>query len=424
MRAGPGLLAALLVTSVAAPSWAGQRAATASDPPADRRTEPQRSVEFSWNDRLSLSFGDLLHLDFRGLLQTGTVRSASATAAADGGDDLDKGRLGVEGTIAGVFDFEVTRALEGARPWRDVYVDYRQFDAARLQAGRFKLPFSLDENTGTRNLDFVNRSMAASALAPGRDQGVMLHGRVWGRALSYEAGVFAHDGDNARVRDDGSIAAGTTAAFRLETLIGGKSGVHAAVAVTSSDVPATLWTIRGRTTLEDTFFPAALWVQGRRQRFGVETQWTGGPVSLKGEYMQLTQERRGQGVQGDLTPVAASGWYVSGTWAINGRQKSRKQASHAASVLKGGAGAWEAAVRVEALTFGDLEAEGSSSSPRATTVLGNRDRALTLGLNWYMSPNLKMQTNVIRDALRDPSRGPVPAQPSYWSGVVRLQVAM
>jgi hypothetical protein len=35
-----------------------------------------------------------------------------------------------------------------------------------------------------------------------------------------------------------------------------------------------------------------------------------------------------------------------------------------------------------------------------------------------------MQTNIIRDALSDPARGPVPAQPSYWSGVVRLQVAM
>ena len=55
---------------------------------------------------------------------------------------------------------------------------------------------------------------------------------------------------------------------------------------------------------------------------------------------------------------------------------------------------------------------------------GNRDRALKLGLNWYLSPNLKMQSNLIRDALSDPARGPVPTQPSYWSGVVRLQVAM
>jgi phosphate-selective porin OprO/OprP len=417
------LLATLLVTSVAAPGWAEQRAAAAPEPQLDSTTEPQRTVEFRWNDRPSLSFGDLLRVDFRALLQSGTARSASPSATADDGDDLDKGRVGVEGTLAGILDFEVTRALDDARPWRDVYVDYRQFDAARLQAGRFKLPFSLDENTGNRNLDFVHRSMAASALAPGRDQGVMMHGRIWGRALSYEAGLFAHDGDNARVRHDGSIAAETTAAFRLSTLIGGKSGVHAAVAMTTSDVPATLWTIRGRTTLDDTFFPATLWVQGRRQRFGIESQWTGGPVSLKGEYMRLTQERLEQGVEGNLTPVAASGWYVSGTWVINRGQKSRKRASHATSVFKGGAGAWEAAVRLEALTFGELGA-GGSSSPRAATVLGNGDRALTLGLNWYLSPNLKMQTNVIRDALSDPSRGPVPAQASYWSSVVRLQVAM
>ena len=412
------LLAALLITSVAAPVWAEQRAVAAPEPHADSTTEPQRNVDFSWSDRPSLSFGDVLRVDFRALLQVGTVRSASPSATADGGDDLDKGRVGVEGTLARVVDFEVTRALDDARPWRDVYMDYRQFRVAQLQAGRFKVPFSLDENTGNRNLDFVHRSMAASALAPGRDQGVMMHGRIWGRALSYEAGLFAHDGDNARVHHDGSIAAGTTAAFRLSTRIGGKSGVHAAVAMTTSDVPATLWTIRGRTTLEDKFFPTALWVQGRRQRLGIESQWAGGPVSLKGEYMRLTQERLEQAVEGALTPVAASGWYLSGTWAINNGKKSRRKASEATSVFKGGAGAWEAAVRLESLTFGAL-GEGSSS-PRAATVLGNRDRALTLGLN----PNLKMQSNLLRDALSDPARGPVPTQPSYWSGVVRLQVAM
>ena len=67
---------------------------------------------------------------------------------------------------------------------------------------------------------------------------------------------------------------------------------------------------------------------------------------------------------------------------------------------------------------------GASASPRAEEVLGNRNRALTLGLNWYLSPHLRLQGNVIRDALRDPLRGPRPEQPAYWSSVLRLQVGM
>ena len=135
------------------------------------------------------------------------------------------------------------------------------------------------------------------------------------------------------------------------------------------------------------------------------------------------QERRGQGIQGDLAPVTSNGWYVSGIWMVNPGRKSRKP-SPAQSVLKGGRGTWEVAVRLEALTFGTLDGEGASASPRAETVLGNRDRALTLGLNWYLSPHLKLQTNVIRDALHHPVSGAAGARPSYWSSVLRLQVAM
>jgi hypothetical protein len=47
--------------------------------------------------------------------------------------------------------------------WGDVYLDYRQFDAVRVQGGKFKLPFSLDENTSAANLDFVYRSMVRRA---------------------------------------------------------------------------------------------------------------------------------------------------------------------------------------------------------------------------------------------------------------------
>ena len=417
----------VLALAATAPSESFGQEPARADVKAVDRAETRPSIEFTWADRPSFTFGDRLRIDFRGRLQVDKTRSEVESASSRGGADVEKQRVGIEGSFGKILDFEVSRELtDERRPWRDAYVDYRQFAAARLQAGRFKIPFSLDENTGAGNLDFVNRSMAASALAPGRDQGVMLHGRFWGRALSYEAGVFTHDGDNARARDDLSVAGGRTAAFRVSSMIGGKSGVHTALAVTTTEVPSTVWTIAGRTPLDATFFPAALWVQGTRRRIGVEARWVGGPVSVQSEYMRLEQERLAQSVQGGaLDPVVASGWYVSGTWALTGERKAKRLQSQARSVFRGGRGAVELAARVEALTFGDLSADkGASASPRAETVLGNRDLALTLGANWYLSPHLKLQANVIRDALRDPLRGPLPAQPAYWSSVVRLQVGM
>lgn len=421
-------IGALVLTLASGVAGAGQaqvvadgRAWSDDPPPATARPEARQAVEVSWDDRPSIRFGDRLRVAVRARVQTGTSRSE-----AEDGADLERRRIGLEGSFGKLLQFEVTRELAHSRPWRDAYVDYRQFPAARVQVGRFKLPFSLDENTGAGGQDFVSRSMVASALAPGRDQGVMVHGRVWRKVLSYEAGVFAHDGDNARARDDLSMPAGRTAAFRVSSAFGGKAGVHAAFAAASSDVPATIWTIRGRTPLEATFFPSALWVQGARRRIGVEARWARGPFALQSEYIRLTQERLFQSVQGGaLDPVVAKGWYVAGTWALAGDRKAQRRRSPGASVLQSGPGAVELAVRLEALTFGHLgDAADASVSSRAETVLGNRNRTLTLGLNWYLGPHLRLQGNVIRDALWDPLRGALPAAPAYWSSVLRVQVGM
>ena len=71
-------------------------------------------------------------------------------------------------------------------------------DAVQVRAGKFKIPFGLEQLTGISNLDFVYRSLSASYLAPARDIGVAVHGRFFDRGLNYWAGWFRQDGDNAR----------------------------------------------------------------------------------------------------------------------------------------------------------------------------------------------------------------------------------
>ena len=74
------------------------------------------------------------------------------------------------------------RSLEGRVP------DFRQWTVFRVQVGHFQHPFSLDENTSPVDLDFAYRSRAAAQLAPGRDWGVMVHGRLLRSIIGYEAG--------------------------------------------------------------------------------------------------------------------------------------------------------------------------------------------------------------------------------------------
>ncbi len=163
---------------------------------------PQSKTGFHWEDHPTLVLGENTRIAFRA--RFGFVDRTSDAPLPDDEDrtlDLARKRIGVEGVIVGLFGFQVERELEEDDPWRDVYVNYQQFDAVQVMGGKFKLPFSLEENTSSTNLDFAYRSLAATYLAPGRDIGVMVHGRVVNRIIRYEVGIFEHDGQNARARN-------------------------------------------------------------------------------------------------------------------------------------------------------------------------------------------------------------------------------
>jgi hypothetical protein len=48
----------------------------------------------------------------------------------------------------------------------------------------------------------------------------------------------------------------------------------------------------------------------------------------------------------------------------------------------------------------------------------------SFGVNWYLNRWVKVQFNLIRDELTDPSLGPLPLQPSFWSRVWRVQLTL
>lgn len=315
-----------------------------------------------------------------------------------------------------MFDYQVEYEL-GAHEWRDVYLDYRQFKTVQVRAGIFKLPFGLDENTSATNLDFIYRSRIASRLAPGRDRGISVHGRVWKKVISYEGGVFRNDGDNARPSQSARVFGKRTLAARVlaHPFRGSKSALadlQIGGAISSTDVPLGFPAVRARTVFGASFYDSDVWVQGRRQRTGLEARWQPGRVAIQSEYIRLTDERRGQSVEdGDLSPLVAQGWYVSGTYALT-RKRNRY-------------GRVELAARVETLKFGSKSrGQERSTSTRADAVLGNIDRVTTVGANWHVNRWVKVQANLIREEIGRPSMGPLPERASFWSRAFRLQLTL
>lgn len=404
--------------------------AAAQESQGDSSARQSDGWVFRWKEHPEIEWSGGLRVEFYARFQ-GEGRASQAAIERGNGDGFDVGRrrIGVAGEIGNRLEFQVEGELEERAPWRDVYLNYWPLAGVQLQGGQFKLPFGLEETTGGTKLDFVYRSLVSTRLAPGRDSGLMAHGRLFKKVLDYELGVFAHDGGNARPNGGDRVFGGRTLAGRvtIEPFRGaGPLGdLQGAVAFTRSRVPEGFPALRGRSVLGVSFFEPDLWVQGHRRRHGVHLRWRPGPFSVASEYVRVSDDRRGQSVDGtDLLPFLARGWYVSGTWVVAGANRATSVDNPRRPLFGGGFGSIQLAVRVERLSLGDdSRSELSSTSQRAESIQGNRDTATTFGATWYPTRWIRIRANVIREDVGDPARGPLPHL-GFWSRVVGFQFAI
>jgi phosphate-selective porin OprO/OprP len=392
----------------------------------------QQKRGLTWDDRPTIVFGEDVTLGVR-------VKLQFDWRAFD--PDLDEDtfsfqarRLGLKGQLTRHFDYEIEREAEEDGSWKDVYLNWTTFDAVRIKGGRFKMPFGFEQNTGPTDLDFAYRSLGSSAIAPGRDKGGMVYGRFFGRALTYEAGLFDTDGDNGKLREPQFVQAGEE--VRLGPTFSGRVGfdplrpfagdpfesLRMGVAYTNGALPEGLNSLRGEAVHGFDYFPP-VYVKGRRQRLGVELDWTPGPTGFKAEWMQAREDRLKQGLgDRDLSDVISDAWYVSGTWLVTGEDKD-DNVNPRRALFRGGIGAIEVGARYDQLGFRSASTSGPPlRNPRAQHILPNVDRIWTAGVNWYVNRWVKVVANAIHESFEDEQRTPEAGVTTFWSGVFRLQI--
>jgi phosphate-selective porin OprO/OprP len=393
--------------------------------PASGQTPSGLRLADNGRPTLQLPFGELV---FRGRVAT-TIQSPSRDRGTVWPDPRwQTRRLQVEGTVFEKIEFEVSREFGDAdEPERDAFANIRFARAFELRAGQFKVPFGHDALIGGANLDFVYRSLAGRQLAPGRDLGVMAHGRSKGRRFAYQAGLFRRDGDNARTSQTrggrlalaGRVVVAPFAASANRAL----SAVEVGGAVVTSDLDDSLG-LRGRTVFGEGVFFDRVFVDGRRLRRGIEAAWAHGPASISGEYITVSDQRLGMGAAGEVLPsVTASGWYIAGAWVLTGERKDgRVDPEH--DLFGDGYGALELVARIERLSFGAPSAPEAPASPLAVLPVPNADRAATVGLAWYLNRYLKVSASAVFESIADPSRSPRPGSGRVPTAVLQFQAAL
>lgn len=344
----------------------------------------------------------------RGVIDADVVHFAERAGGYDynDGTGFRRARLGFEGTAFKDWAWRLEVDFAGnVVAIQDAYLQYNGFKPLSITLGQFKAPFGLESNNSDNYNSFIERGMFTNAFGTvGAERRIGASVAVLREKFTFTAGVF---GDNESVgRSAGAPVTsapdesyGVNARATWEPLLDPGRIVHVGAAgywraglksgdiddgVRLSDRPNVR--VDGGNIVDSGVIPNV----ENLYYLGVEASAVLGPISLHGEYGHLEIDR----FKG-FRDISADGFYVYGSWFLTGetrpfrngnfdRLRPRNDFSN-----KGGTGAIELLLRYDDLDVGD------------TTVVartGNRANSLTAGVNWYLTPNFKLQFNYIRFA--------------------------
>lgn len=395
----------------------------AEAPPAKPAEKPT-DVGFEFKDGLKFESADG---NFKGHIGGRVIEHARVsldrpddTTAGDRRPDgffVRQARLEMSGLFYKQFEFKVqmdapTAAAADGGTLQDGYIGWVPMKEFNLRFGQFKEPFSQEEITSTRFIDFVDRSVL-NRLVPGRDIGIMVHGNLFEAAcdLHYEVAVFNGSGRAIFDTDDEKDVAARLQAYPLKSIDsdwtkGLRVGVAGTVGSADQESAYPDYVVPDTTTrwLD---VDATVLNKGARERLGFEMAWNIGPVGLRGEYATRSSEVR-ETTAGVIRKdrIRDEAWYAAATWLVTGEAKpmdGRVAPAEPFDVEAGTWGAFELALRYAmSRTDDDIFANGFATGSVGTAT-DNTDRidSLTAGFNWYLSRNFRFSFNWVHNWFAD-----------------------
>ena len=292
----------------------------------------------------------------------------------------------------------------GPGGFTDTYVGLRNIPyVGTLTVGHFKEPFSLEELTSDNFTTFMERGQP-NGLSPARNLGIQLSNAYLGEPkkerLTYAVGVFKNT-DNWPSANDADEDQGASVTGRLTALpwykYSGEQLLHVGLSYSHRNPDgATINRYQLQPSPENRFTQfrwlnsegfAGFRLQDARtdnvDLFGLESALVYGPFSLQGEYMLSKNETT---FGGDLD---FDGYYIQASYFLTGEYRAYKNANGIFDRIKPkqnfawgkGIGAWEVAARFSSLDLNDGGVRG-----------GEADN-ITLGVNWYLNPNMRWMLN-------------------------------
>lgn len=299
--------------------------------------------------------------------------------------ELRRVRTGVEGRLAGYYDYKIEYDFgRGGSVLTDGFLGLTHFDAANIRMGRYKVPFSAEELTSSNSIRFVERSMI-NRFAPSRMIGISVLGKSGN--FSYMAGAF-----------DGAVDGKFLLAGRL-TLGVDKFTVGANVLGEDNEGSSALPDLRSGQGTRWYRYHADAVSDGSRTQFGGDLSYWGTPFSFVAELLMGKQDVAMELTQGDPPAVEKRaeslghmGFMVQAGYVLTGENAAMSGVTPARDFdpATGGMGAFELVARYSQITPDD-DAMAFARSGSVETA-----SEITAGVNWYMSRHARLMLNYVQ----------------------------
>jgi phosphate-selective porin OprO and OprP len=329
---------------------------------------------------LAPTTADAADIEVGGRLQLDLAIYDEDVATLNDGTEFRRARVFVEGELMEDWEFKAQYDFaEDSITMKDAYIRYTGLPSGSLTIGQFKQPFSLEELTSSKYITFMERSLP-NAFAIGRRVGIGYAN--FGDRFGFQASVF---GQSAGAGDNGDEGFGAGARVTFTPLREDQRLVHLGLAISSESPEDDITSaVRFRARPESHVSDVRLVDTGTLSnvdsigRIGIEAAAVFGAFSIQSEYITTAISRDTGFADYDL-----DGYYVYGSWFLTGESRPYKNGAFGRVSPGADTGAWELALRYSELNLND----GS--------LAGGEERNISLGVNYYLSRNLRFMGNYI-----------------------------
>jgi len=374
---------------------------------------------------MSAKVGGRMHWDVTTYDQDAGSKAIIGYGDQQNGSEARTVRLAVSGKGFDVFSYgiEMDFASRTRTAFKDTYMQVSDLPIlGNVKAGFFKEPFSLEELTSDKFTTFTERNMANLAYSVARRTGVMAFNQSDNERLLWQAGVFSTNADAVGgasadsppyFEDDRGGAAVTMRLVALpwyDEATNGRGLLHTGIAYSYRDVAnnSHRFSVRPEDHLGDFVLDTTFNNIDNYEMLNVQVALVYGPLSVQSEYYMAATDGIGANPSNTL-----DGGYVFVSYFLTGENRGYSRSAGAFSRVtpfenffrvrtedgscQTGKGAWEVAYRFSTVDFasGLWDHDDDGNTAMVAGGGGGNVNNHTFGVNWYLTPYMRLMANVI-----------------------------